>query len=317
MPTVQSNARQADGVTRVDAAELIALRQQLPRRLSTAAMTVSARRTGAHAGAIRGRGMDYRESRAYQPGDDVRRLDWRLTARSGRLHTKVFQEDRERSLIILMDTHTGMHFGTRRRFKSVQAARAGAIATWLGVATGMRVGVAAFGTQRSLIRPRDGVHGALAAIHALCQWQHAPGDPDAGRADTMSSGLRRLAGPVHGGSEVLVISDGGSVDPSTRAELVHLRRHARIGVLVVADALESHLPPAGHYPLAWGNELHRVDLSTQAARRHFRDTLGCGRTTLMQLSSSLALPCVGIGTVETPIRTVAGLLGIRMPGSRT
>src|SRR5699024_3194729 len=113
----------------VTADALIALRQRVmhapPRRPMHAPVP-----GGPHATARRGRGMDYLESRAYQPGDDVRHLDWRLTARSGRLHTKVFQEEGEQRVMLLLDSRASMRFGTRERFKSVQAARAMALAAW-------------------------------------------------------------------------------------------------------------------------------------------------------------------------------------------
>jgi uncharacterized protein (DUF58 family) len=112
-----------DGRVRVSLSELIALRSRVT-RLRLPPRDSRATHVGAQSSRLYGRGMDYAESRAYQPGDDVRRLDWRLTARSGRLHTKLFQEEREGQLLILMDQHASMRFGTRVRFKSVQAARA-------------------------------------------------------------------------------------------------------------------------------------------------------------------------------------------------
>ncbi|MER3546424.1 MAG: DUF58 domain-containing protein, partial [Rhodanobacteraceae bacterium] len=88
-----------EGVTAVNLAELIALRRHAQRsRASTARMRTPL--AGAHTSHLRGRGMDYAESRVYQPGDDVRAIDWRRTARSGRAHTKLFREERERSLLL-------------------------------------------------------------------------------------------------------------------------------------------------------------------------------------------------------------------------
>ncbi|MBC7990878.1 MAG: DUF58 domain-containing protein, partial [Luteimonas sp.] len=88
---------------------------------------------------MRGRGMEYAESREYAIGDDARHIDWRLTARSGRAHTKLFQAERERLTLIVADTAPALYFGTRVRFKSVQAARAGAIAAWASVRDGDRI----------------------------------------------------------------------------------------------------------------------------------------------------------------------------------
>lgn len=112
MSAVWSRQPGGDGRTRVNLDELIGLRA----RVAHSALVPSeshAARAGQQSSRLYGRGMDYAESRAYQPGDDVRRLDWRLTARSGKLHTKLFQEEREGRLLILLDRHPGMRFGTR------------------------------------------------------------------------------------------------------------------------------------------------------------------------------------------------------------
>ncbi|MFP7726198.1 DUF58 domain-containing protein, partial [Lysobacter sp. D1-1-M9] len=88
---------------------------------------------------LRGRGMEYAESREYVAGDDARHIDWRLTARTGQAHTKLFQAERERLTLIVADTAPALYFGTRVRFKSVQAARAGAIAAWVAARDGDRI----------------------------------------------------------------------------------------------------------------------------------------------------------------------------------
>src|SRR5690606_9603255 len=88
---------------------------------------------------LRGRGMEYAESREYARGDDARHIDWKLTARSGRPHTKLFQAERERLTLLVADTSPALYFGTRVRFKSVQAARAGALATWVALRDGDRI----------------------------------------------------------------------------------------------------------------------------------------------------------------------------------
>jgi uncharacterized protein (DUF58 family) len=171
-----SQSNDGDGRTRVSLAELIALRTRVGRAKLATLVSRSAR-SGQQSSRLYGRGMDYAESRVYQAGDDVRRLDWRLTARSGKLHTKLFQEDREGSLLILVDTHASMRFGTRVRFKSVQAARLAACAAWYAARAGERVGVMAFGQADSLLRPQAGPRGALAVCGALAEWDKRPWRP--------------------------------------------------------------------------------------------------------------------------------------------
>ena len=95
---------------------------------------------GPHRSAYRGRGIDFDEVRAYQPGDDVRTIDWRVTARTGCLYSKVFHEERERPVWLLADLGASMRFGSRARFKSVAAARATALIAWVSLLEGDRVG---------------------------------------------------------------------------------------------------------------------------------------------------------------------------------
>jgi uncharacterized protein (DUF58 family) len=297
------------GITHATREELIALRRQLPRRLEAPMDRVHGPRAGTQSSVMRGRGMDYRESRAYQPGDDVRRLDWRLTARSGRLHTKLFQEEREKRLLVVLDTNASMQFGTRCRFKSAQAARAAALAVWLGVASDMQVGLALFGDRSVLVRPGAGARGALGVIQALGA---APPQPVRQAREPLSRALQRITRLARGGSQVVIISDGDSLDDDAAARLVALRRHAHVRILVVADALESELVPPGTYPLAWQDGVRSVALESRAARTRFRDALGRAPRRLQHLAGKLGLPCRRIDTAGEPLHAVAELMGITL-----
>lgn len=309
MNAVVSPMQDADGRTRPQLAELVALRSRvakaaLPRLESHAA------RAGAQSSRLYGRGMDYAESRVYQSGDDVRRLDWRLTARSGRLHTKLFQEEREGRLLILLDTNESMRFGTRVRFKSVQAARAAALAAWYVVRAGERVGLMEFGQRRRLLRPDGGVHGALAVCGALADESAVK---EGGGAETLSDALLRAHRLMHGANRVLLISDGLEADASAKGRLLDLRRKAGVRVLVVADPLELGLPPAGRYPLEHAGERREVALFGERQRREFQQRLGVGQARLNELAQSLGLPHRTIDTAADPLDAVLSLLA---PGAR-
>nr|WP_225561717.1 DUF58 domain-containing protein [Rhodanobacter sp. DHB23] len=301
-----SNRVDGDGRTCVSLAELLGLgarigRAKLPPTESRAA------RGGQHASRLYGRGMDYAESRVYQAGDDVRRLDWRLTARSGRLHTKLFQEEREGRLLVLLDTHASMRFGTRARFKSVQAARAAAIAAWLVVRAGERVGMMAFGEHDRLLRPQGAARGALAACGALAEWDALP---PTGRAEPLSAALLRARRLQHGASRVLVLSDGFSADGEARRHLLELKARAEVGVLVVADALERVPPPPGRYPLEHDGERRDVVLLGERQRREFQQALGSGPARLEALARGTGVRCRVVDTREDPLAAVGELLGL-------
>lgn len=305
MSVIAKNRDEADGRTQVTLAEMIALRARVG-RMRMAPLQSRAARGGQQSSRLYGRGMDYAESRVYQAGDDVRRLDWRLTARSGKLHTKLFQEDREGCLLILLDTHASMRFGTRERFKSVQAARVAACAAWYAVRAGERVGVMAFGHVDQLLRPQPGPRGALAVCGALAEWDR---QATTQRIEPLSAALMRANRVLHGASRVLLISDGFSCDATARQRLLDLVRHAAVSVLVVGDALELAPPPAGRYPLEHAGERCDVLLHSERQRRDFQRALGAGPTRLRELAGSLGLRCRGIDTVADPCDAVVSVFG--------
>jgi uncharacterized protein (DUF58 family) len=296
-----------DGNSRsqVSLAELIALRARVG-RVRMAPLLSRAARSGQQSSRLYGRGMDYAESRVYQAGDDVRRLDWRLTARSGKLHTKLFQEDREGRLLILLDTHASMRFGTRVRFKSVQAARAAACAAWYAVRAGERIGVMAFGHAEQLLRPQPGPRGALAVCGALADWD---AQPSSDKIEPLADALTRAGRVLHGASRVLLISDGFNCDASARQRLLDLTRHAGVSVLVVADTLELALAPAGRYPLEHAGERSEVLLQSERQRQDFQRVLGAGPARLGELAQSLNLRWSRIDTVADPLESITGLFG--------
>ncbi|MGA0587048.1 DUF58 domain-containing protein [Dyella sp. KRB-257] len=296
-----------DGAVHVSLAELLALRARVG-KVSLPPQASRANRAGLQSSRLYGRGMDYAESRIYQNGDDVRRLDWRLTARSGKLHTKLFQEEREGRLLIVLDGHASMRFGTRVRFKSVQAARAAAWAAWHAVKAGERVGLMGFGAHDGLLVPRAGPRGALAVCGALADWDAQTAAP---RAEPLSQVLRNVGRVLHGASRVLLITDGACSDEASRRHLVPLARQARLGVLAVVDPLEAAPTPIGRYPLEHDGE--RVEWIVGSARQQqvLPQLLGAGHARLLALTKAAGAVCRTVDTTEDPFDAVAALLGRR------
>lgn len=277
--------------TAVSLPALIALRERTGRARVAPVVSHTAR-SGQHITRLFGRGMDYAESRMYQAGDDVRRLDWRLTARSGKLHTKLFQEDRESSTLIVLDTHSSMHFGTRVRFKSVQAARVAAAVAWRATQAGERVGIVGFGAGNDqVLRPKGGVRGALAACGALAKWDLAAPNAD---GEALSSALRRARSLLHLASRIVLISDGFSCDAAAQAPLRELVQRGSLCFVLVADVLELEAAVAGSYPLESHGQRGFVNLRSQSQQRDFLRVLGEGAARLRAKAAALGLRCVEV-----------------------
>lgn len=189
---------------------------------------------------MRGRGMEYAESREYANGDDARHIDWRLTARTGRPHTKLFQAERERLTLIVADTAPTLYFGTRTRFKSVQAARAGAIAAWAAVRDGDRIAALRGSVREAPIVPTSGSRGALRVLDAMVRWYARPPEHDAGLAIALDHADRLL----RPGSRLVVLADPLSVASLPPSRWPTLVQHREVIVLLLTDPLEREPPHA-------------------------------------------------------------------------
>jgi uncharacterized protein (DUF58 family) len=295
-----------DSITRVDLAELIALRARAgkPGSVRTRARTPLA---GGHTSALRGRGMDYAESRVYQPGDDARNIDWRRTARSGKWHTKLFEAERERSLLLLVDTHATMRFGTRVRYKSVAAARAAAWLAWTCVRGGDRIGALAFGTLRDAADPHAGPRGALHTLGALARWD-AAASAGIDAAEPLSAAIARAQRLIAAGNRIWLLSDGWCTDAHATAALARLARHAEVRVVIVVDPLEQELAPKGAYVFETAADRQIVDLAGAEARAGFRDELARGWHGLASACDAAGLAWTTLSTVDEPDVALAALL---------
>lgn len=262
--TAAAHAGGGDGITPT-LAELIALRglAQARGRVRRGAAGLRAQAPSA----LRGRGMEYAESRGYAIGDDARHIDWRLTARSGKPHTKLFQAERERLSLIVADTAPALYFGTRVRFKSVQAARAGAIAAWRAVADGDRVGALRGSAVAPPVPAASGTRGALRVLDALAQWYTRPPDDDAGLEVALDH-ARRLLRP---GSRLLVLADPASAAAVPASRWPGLAAHHRVVVLLLTDPLEMSPPRAAlaFKGGAGGDARIELDLASGVQRRRW------------------------------------------------
>jgi uncharacterized protein (DUF58 family) len=245
------------------------------RAIALDALRVNSLQTGAYVSHFRGRGMEFDESRPYQPGDDPRSIDWRVTARSTTAYTKLFREERERPVLVVTDLRASMHFATRGCYKSVNASRAAALLSWAAHHRGDRLGGLIFGdTTHRELKPRLGRRAALRFVHELVthpDWKNrerAPEiDSEAALTQAMSA-LRRVARP---GSLVVVLSDFLGFSRAAQAYLSSVARHNEVLAVFLNDPLERKLPPPGRYRLVSRDDELAIDTIAKSARRDYRD----------------------------------------------
>lgn len=257
----------------INQAELIRLSGPA-RIIALDVLRVRSLQTGAYVSHFRGRGMEFDESRPYQPGDDPRNIDWRVTARSTTAYTKLFREERERPVLIVVDLRSSMHFATQGRFKSVNASLAAGVLTWAAHQRGDRLGGLIFGnsTHREL-RPRLGRQAALRFLHELAGhpgWPQGGPQPAENAETSMTqamAALRRVARP---GSLVAILSDFADFSRAAQSYLAGVAKHSEVMAVFLSDPLERRLPPPGQYRVVSGSDEIAIDTRARGARADYR-----------------------------------------------
>lgn len=186
-----------------------------------------------------GRGLDFAELRLYQAGDELRFIDWKTTARRGQVHSKLFQEERERPVLLLVDQRTALRYGTRVCFKSVQCARLAAAIAWRAAGQGDKVGALVFNDSRHREVPPTGGDKGVARVCQTMVQCHS--DSQSGNL-LMAEMLKELTRVVHAGGEAYVISDFHDWDQQAQLALGSVCRRAAVQMIQVVDPLEWTLP---------------------------------------------------------------------------
>lgn len=279
------------------------------------ALRVNSLQTGAYVSHFRGRGMEFDESRPYQPGDDPRSIDWRVTARSTTAYTKLFREERERPVLIVVDLRANMHFATRGCFKSVNASRAAALLSWAAHHRGDRLGGLIFGdaTHREL-KPRLGRQAALRYVHELVNhpdWDKRERSVDADAEAPLTramSALRRVARP---GSLVVILSDFADFSRSAQSYLSSVARHNEVLAVFLNDPLERKLPPPGRYRLVSHDEELAIDTVAKTARRDYAQAFEMRSRELEAFCQRYGVHLMRLSTEDDPVVALQTALGRR------
>ncbi|MGQ9658771.1 MAG: DUF58 domain-containing protein [Thermochromatium sp.] len=297
--------------------ELIALRAQA-RRLDLAPRgRVLATRSGGHLSRFRGRGMEFDESRVYLPGDDPRHMDWRVTARAGRPHVKLFREERERPVWLLVDQGPAMRFGTRVAFKSVVAAQIAALLGWAAVDRGDRVGGLVFDEARHLER-QPAVRGA--ALLPLLKRLATPLGSAMGEGGqlNLATAAMHLAALVRPGGLIVLISDFADLNEPDGAWIARLASGSELLLVLVHDPIEASAPPPGRYPVMIGAQRRILDLTDVGARVRYQAAFARRLALLERLAQRHGAHWLKLSTVDPVGPALALALGARrvLPSTR-
>lgn len=270
-----------------------------------------------HAGSMqsprRGRGMDFDEVRIYQPGDDVRAIDWRVTARTTITHTKIFREEKDRAVLVLVDQRRSMFLGSRRCCKSVTAAYLAALVAWSSQQRGDQVGGVVLGEHgRRELRPsgsHSGVLHLLGEVHAANRRLDAQMTSDA--ALPLSATLRDVSQAMHPGNTLFLISDFHDWDRDCSMCLRRIARHCEVSALHISDVIERRLPESGVMQFSDGRSRLRV-AATREARQRYAERWDKKQADLAARLTRLRIRFLSVDTADDPLSAIAAALRPRI-----
>lgn len=296
--------------TTIRIADLVAYRRY-ERALPLQGKSVRSLQSGNVRSPFRGKGMEFVEARPYQNGDDIRHLDWRLTARLGKPHSKIFQEERERKVMLWVDLHPRMFFATRGAFKAVVAAHAAALIAWNAAYCGHRVGgIITSPGEHVEVRPRRGKHGVLHFFRRMIEhpaWHDAYSEASSA-AELPFVRLRRV---VKSGSLIVLLSDMRGINSEAELQLRQMATHNDILLCHIHDLLETTLPPAGRYGITDGKRTTTLDTGSETFRRRYQEAFSLRREYLRALSIKQGLHLLSLPTDSDPVQVLRDGLGGR------
>jgi len=268
--------------------------------------------SGRHASRLRGRGLNFEELRTYLPGDDVRNIDWKVTARTHKPHVRVYTEEKDRTVWLLVDQRISMFFGSRRKMKSVVAAEAAAGAAWRVLSQGDRVGAVIFDdSDIQVVPPHRSEQRVTQILKAIIRKNHAlnaksditPGPQMFNRA------LERVAAAARHDCLVCLIGDGFGIDRDTRKYITRLTEHNDVLSIFVYDPLERAMPEAGRLVFSDGLSQLEFDTGKRALREAYVNDFERRVERIKETSRRHSIPLIPVHTEASVLEQVRDKLG--------
>jgi uncharacterized protein (DUF58 family) len=245
--------------------------------------------SGLYASVFRGAGVNFEEVREYREGDDIRNMDWKVTARTNTPHLKVYREERERSVVLCVDNGPHMGFGTRGTFKNIQAARAAALIGWAASRLHDRVGGLAFGNPRAGLqhfRPSRGRQSLWRLLKTLAE----PGPESARSIDCLAGALQRATSGLPTGSLIFLIADLNREAMSLEQVLGNLIQRHTLVLIPLDDPADWEMPDLGRVTFSGTDgELIDVDTGSDAARHAYHQAWQRRRNALLGIVHRLGI----------------------------
>lgn len=266
---------------------------------------------GRHASRLRGRGLNFEELRDYQPSDDVRSIDWKVTARTGKPYVRVYTEERDRPTLIVVDQRMSMFFGSVLNMKSVTAAECAALAAFRIFDQGDRVGGIVFGDEvLAEIRPARSRHALTRFLTALAEANallHA--DAPAVTPIAMNRVLASVARIAPRNHLILVFSDFDVVDRTTERLISGLAQHNDLILGLVADPFSRDFPVGHRVVVSDGTLQAEIDTGDRAVHKALRDMAQGRLAEILDWQRRFGIPVMPLSTAEDSVTQMRRLMG--------
>ncbi len=282
---------------------------------------------GSYSSPFKGRGLNFDEVRPYQPGDDIRNIDWNVTARTDKVHTKVFKEERERPVFIIVDLSNSMIFATRHCLKSITAAKAAALFAWAGADNSNRIGGVVFNDHQHMeMRPKGGTRGVVQFLKMLTDFHNktvayqqlqrtqkkaqkeiqANVEPKKLNVELL---FARLQKAIHPGSIVLLASDFQQSIKPIKKHVQYIAQHNDLLIVHIYDVLERQLPPPGQYGISNGKDSYTINTHQTSLRESFAQIFQKKQEELENFSIANQINLINLATDEKVADQFLAILG--------
>lgn len=273
--------------------------------------------SGRHASRLRGRGLNFDELRNYLPGDDTRNIDWKVTARTGEPFVRVYTEEKDRTVWLLVDLRSSMFFGSRWKMKSVVVAESAAVAAWRVLSQGDRVGAIVFDdTEMKVIPPHRSSERVMQILKCVVEKNHAlkAGGAMQDTTGILNRALKKLSALARHDCLVCLVSDGAGLDDESRRHISKITEHNDVLALFVYDPLEQAIPDAGKLVFTDGSG----QIEFNSAERRLREAYSADFEQRMEqmraTSRRNSIPVIPVHTAGPVLDQVREALGHRGRG---
>jgi len=259
---------------------------------------VLSRLSGRHRSGMRGRGMDFSEMKQYVQGDDTRNIDWKATRRTGKPYIRVYNEEKDRNVWLVLSQMNTMFFGSKERMKSVSAAHVAALMAFKALETGDRVGAIVYNNDDVKFFKATSSKNNIVQIMTEIERQNRLLKATNSNNHTvkLSEALKTLSALAKHDDLVVLIGDGRAIDEESARQITRINAHNDVIGVLVYDPMEEEIFPSSSLFLTDGAETTDLNSADRSFQKRYKERRQSIKSRFRHLSRKNAMPVVTINT---------------------